>query len=202
MGYVQMTPDDPRHGTTPGFHQGCRCAPCRASIAAYEKRGRWHRHNNIPRAVPAIGSQRRIQALMALGWTSEDIALAGRWHHRNAVLRILNGQKGKPCNWVERSTHQRVHDVFEKLCMTIPEMNGYRKRCRTIALNKGYVVPLAWDDIDNDTAPNLGEHTRRDLLADFDELVGLGESEHQAARRLGVTPSAIEQAQLRARKAA
>lgn len=202
-----MSPTDPRHGTTAGWHAGCKCEPCRTARARYEKLTRWHRHNGIPRAIPARGAQRRIQALMALGYTSEDIRLAAGWHHRNAVLRILTGQKGRPCVWVERNTHQTICDVFEQLCMKVPDLTWYRKRARTLALNKGYAPPLAWDDIDNDEAPRLDQtcpsprKTGVDL-DEFDRLVEFGESEEQAARRLGVTTSAIERARQRARKVA
>lgn len=202
-----MTPDDPRHGTTRGWHQGCKCDPCRTARARYEKLTRWHRHNGIPRAIPALGAQRRIQALMALGWTSEDIRIAAGWHHRNAVLRILSGQNGRPCTWIERHTHKTVCDVFDQLCMTVPELTWYRKRSRTLALGKGYVVPLAWDDIDNDAAPHDAPAEpkvgRKGIdMAEFERLVQFGESEEQAARRLGVTPAAIEKARQRARKVA
>lgn len=202
-----MSPDDPRHGTTAGWHAGCKCSDCRAARARYEKLTRWHRHNGIPRAIPARGAQRRLQALMALGYTSQDIAQAAGWNSRNAVLRILHGQNGRPCTWVERRTHQIVCDVFEQLCMTVPEMTCYRRRTRTIALNKGYVVPLGWDDIDNDEAPRLEADHRTPGrpgtdLDEFDYLVSCGESEEQAARRLGVTLGAIETARLRARKVA
>jgi hypothetical protein len=142
---------DPRHGTTAGYHAGCRQPCCRRAIAAYEKRGRLARLRG-GRAVPAIGAQRRLQALMRLGWSSQRIAIEAGQAHRNHVLRILNGQKGKPTNWLQRDTDQWVRDVYDRLCMTVPD-DGYAARTRAFAERQGWAPPLAWDDIDNDAAP-------------------------------------------------
>jgi len=160
-----MTPDDPRHGTTRGYHAGCRDSCCRAAIAAYEKRGRTNRHRGVTRAVPAIGAQRRIQALMALGWTSADIAAAAGWRDRNRVLCILNGQKGKPTTWVQRGTHDTICDVFRRLAMRIPEHAPHRARTRTMARRKGYAPPLAWDNIDNPREKPKAEYKPREATS-------------------------------------
>lgn len=203
---MRMLASDPRHGTTRGFHAGCRCEPCRAARARYEKQSRWIRHNGGRRSVPVIGAQRRIQALMALGWTSEDIRQAAGWRHRNYVLRILEGQKGKPCRWLERHTHDTICAVFDQLCMVLPPDSPYRRRSATIARNKGYLPPLAWDDIDNDPAPadaltiSQGRGNYRTTLEDFDDLVRLGETPEIAAQRLGVQLDSIEIARRRAQR--
>lgn len=150
-----MTPDDPRHGTTRGYHAGCHEACCRKAMARYEKAGRLARLNG-GRAIPAIGAQRRIQALMRLGHTSEDIARAAGWSHRNQVLRILNGQRGRPTTWLERGTHQTICRVYDQLSMRLPEMDRYRRRASTLAERKGWAPPLAWDDIDDPAARPSG----------------------------------------------
>jgi hypothetical protein len=138
---------DPRHGTTRGYHAGCHDACCRRAMARYEKAGRLARLNG-GRAVPAIGAQRRIQALMALGWSSQAIATAAGQPHRNYVLRILNGQKGKPTLWVERKTHAWVSAVYEELSMRLPD-GPYADRTRQYAAAQGYAPPLAYDCIDD-----------------------------------------------------
>lgn len=158
-----MTHDDPRHGKTNGFHAGCRESCCRAAIARYEKATKYRRHAGITWAIPALGVQRRIQALMRLGWTSTDIAYECGLNNRNGVLRVLHGQKGKPCVWVERKTYRRFAEVYERLSMTVPEHSAVRARTRSIAERRGYMPPLAWDDIDLDLEPNLaGESTAID----------------------------------------
>lgn len=151
-----MTPDDPRHGTTRGYHAGCHDLCCRRAMAMYEKSGRLARLNG-GRAVPAIGYQRRVQALMRLGWSSPDIAQAAGWPHRNYVLRVVNGQKGKPTTWLERKTADALEAAYDKLAMVTPEMTPTRARTKARATRLGYAPPLAWDEIDDpDERPNLG----------------------------------------------
>lgn len=153
-----MTPDDPRHGTTAGFHQGCRDACCNAARARYEKEGRLLRSQGRTRAVSPIGAQRRIRALMRVGWTSTDIAQAAGWPARNYVLRILNGQKGKPTRYVSRDIHEVIVDVYDRLSMRLPEPSPCRARTRSLAQRRGYPSPLAWDDdaIDDPNARPVG----------------------------------------------
>lgn len=150
---ADLEPTDPRHGTMKGHAQGCRDLCCRRAKARYEKHRRYNAVTGVQWAIPALGSQRRIQALLALGWTTTDIAHAAGWTHRNRVRQILAGQKGKPTTWVTRSTAATVSRVYDQWCMTIPEMTMARRRSRTMALQLGYVPPLAWDDIDTDERP-------------------------------------------------
>lgn len=142
-----MSPDDPRHGTTRGYHAGCHEPCCRRAMARYEKAGRLARLNG-GLAVPALGSQRRLQALMRLGWSSHAIAAAAGLKHRNHTLRILNGQKGKPTVWVQKSTDKWVREVYDKLSMQVPT-GAHANRTRAHAERMGWPPPLAWDDIDN-----------------------------------------------------
>lgn len=148
-----MSPDDARHGSTRGFHAGCREPCCRLAYARYEKRGKVRRSRGETWAIPSLGAQRRIQALMRLGWTSADIAAAAGWNHRNRVSQVLNGQAGKPCRWVERKTHLAISEAYERLSMRLPTPAPHRARTATIAARKGWPPPLGWDDIDTDLAP-------------------------------------------------
>ena len=163
-----MRADDPRHGTTRGFHAGCREMCCRRAIARYEKAGRLARLNG-GRAVPALGAQRRLQALMALGWSSHRIATIAGLPHRNHVWRILNGQQGKPTVWIQRSTHAWVCRVYDELSMTVPT-GRYVARTKAYAERMGYLPPLAWDDIDDPhERPRKGSDHRHN--GDVDEVV-------------------------------
>lgn len=165
-----IQPDDPRHGQTRGYHAGCRNPCCKAAIVRYEKSSKYRQISGIKWAIPAIGAQRRIQALMAMGWTSTDIALAAGWNHRNQIFRILKGQKGKPCTWVERKTYRAISDVFERLSMTLPEHSPARARCRSIAAKNGWLPPLAWSNIDDPSeVPRKGSNHK--LRTDVDEAV-------------------------------
>lgn len=159
--------NDARHGTTRGFHAGCRCAPCRRARSRYEKESRLIRIQGGRRSVPAIGAQRRIQGLMRLGWSSTDIAKAAGWSNRNYVLRVINGQKGKPTTWLEARTDNTIREVFERMAMKLPEMTPIRARTRSLAAKKGYLPPLAWDDIDNPNERPVGvtnDHRAKDTI--------------------------------------
>lgn len=144
-----MAPDDPRHGHQRGYLAGCRDDCCRAAHARDVKLGRLRQAEGRPRAVPVLGTQRRIRALMALGWTTTDIADAAGLCHRAKVSQILNGQNGKPAQWVTRTTADRIAAVYERLSMRIPPHTRARARTRTIATSRGYAPPLAWDNIDD-----------------------------------------------------
>jgi len=158
-----MKLDDPRHGTTAGYHAGCRCAACLTARARYEKQCRLDRLRG-GRAVPAIGAQRRIEALMALGWSSAPIAEAAGFAHRNSVLRILRGQKGKPCTWLERKTHDAISRAYDELSMKLPPSTAAVNRSRAWAARLGYLPPLAWDEgaLDDPNATPAG--SRRDRV--------------------------------------
>jgi len=168
-----MTPDDPRHGTTAGFHQGCRQACCNAARARYEKEGRVLRSQGMTRIVDATGAQRRIRALMRIGWTSTDIAKVAGWPERNYVLRILNGQKGKPTRQVSRATDQAIRRAYDLLSMRTPPSSPARARTRALAERRGYPSPLAWDDdvIDDPQARPVGMHDPRRGKRALDETL-------------------------------
>ena len=201
-----MTPDDPRHGSTRGYSAGCREACCKRAHALDVKLSRLRKVEGRPRAIPVQGTQRRIQALMAMGWTSQDIADAAGLCHRAKVTSILNGQKGRPAVWVTQSTRDRIAAVYDTLSMRLPDMTRGRQRTRTIAARKGYAPPLAWDDIDTDPAPMGVRH--RELVQrhdhhtweDHDELQAQGYTRAQIAHRLGMTVDALEKSLARRRK--
>ena len=70
---------------------------------------------------------------------------------------------------------------------------------RKIARGRGWLSPLAWDNIDDPnerpTATRDHSHYRAaELLSEWDHLRRSGESIEQAARQLGVTVGAIEKA--------
>lgn len=148
-----MSPDDRRHGTIAGRAAGCRDACCNAAQARYEKRRRFNNHRGTPLAVPALGAQRRIQALACLGWTTGDVAQAAGWTNQR-VRQILDGQKGRPCIWLRRDTDQTIRAIYADLATRAPEDNQYRRRARAHAKRLGWAPPQAWRDIDNDRSPD------------------------------------------------
>ena len=143
---------DPRHGTTAG-HMAHRtagepaCAACVAAKSRYEK----VRQVYGDRMVPAIGTRRRIHALMALGHSGADIAKRLGVTYQ-AVHRIEHSTSERI--WVR--TAANVARVYGELSMTRPT-GPHSNRIRAKAAERGYVVPLAWDDIDHDPEPPAHE---------------------------------------------
>jgi len=149
-----MLADDKRHGTVAGYRAGCRLECCRRGIARYNEAQRLRRYRGLPTSTlrPALGTQRRVQALVALGWSIRQIGL--RIDLDPAFLRTVLSSNGR----VAASTADRVAALYEELSMSLPPelTKGERQgatRARNHARTRGWLPPLAWDDIDRDEAP-------------------------------------------------
>lgn len=191
-----MSPDDPRHGTNAGHRahftdNTTPCQPCREAHATY-RRNLW-RKKYLRRVdtliVPSLGTIRRIRALQAIGWRLSDLDKAMGYSGRSNAMHNLTRQ-----DFVRRDTAEKVAAAYDEMSMT----PGPSQRSRNLARKWGWLPPLAWDDIDNDSEPTTGpsEHIYRapELVAEWDHLRRSGESIEQAARQLGVTVGAIEKA--------
>lgn len=86
----------------------------------------------------ATGSQRRIQALTALGWSMYEQATLGG-QHATPYRRIL-GQR-----FVLIDTPEAVKRVYDKLSMTVADARS-ASWVRALARRRCYFPPLAWDD--------------------------------------------------------
>lgn len=149
-----MNAEDRRHGTNAGYIAGCHDECCRTAHADYKRnrRTRLYVARTTTLTVPALGTHRRIRALMAIGWRLTDIDREiGRGpRYSGNVLR-------KPR--VYSSTAAAVDAAYERLCMT----PGPSDRTRKLAKTFGWVSALAWDDIDHDAAPKADWKPRTDL---------------------------------------
>ena len=145
-----IAPDDPRHGERRGWDTGCRCDACTTAWRRYNKQAKVRGRLGQTWKVPVYRAQRRIQALLALGWSAREIAEAGGLPDGRDVTRILNGRtRADEPKWVERKTFTAICRAYDRLAMTIPPPKHARDRDRRRALAKGFAPPLAWDDIDN-----------------------------------------------------
>lgn len=151
-----MNPDDPRHGTNAGYVAGCRCDQCRDATNRYHKRLVLDHDRGFRRRLPALGTHRRIQALVRVGWTLPQVGAAMGGVSGEAVRQVLISQQ------VQRDTAARARDAFALLAMKLPpERNRVERlnaaRSRNRGLRNGWPPPLAWDDIDNPLeAPDMG----------------------------------------------
>lgn len=140
-----MTPDDPRHGQNRGYVAGCRDSCCRQAHMVEMKRYRL----TGKRKVPAFGAQRRVQALVAIGWpTAQLCEHLGR--DRNYLLKVFRVDQ------IQATTHRTVAALYEELSMTVPAdepgvTNSAHKRARLWAQRNGWHKPLDWNDIDDPT---------------------------------------------------
>lgn len=136
-----------RHGDRSAYDWwGCRCPDGREAHRLYRKR---LRHGRQPPAhIPAAGTARRLQGLVALGYSWRELAAhLGVSNRRTADIGM------NPDGVVHRDTAARVSVIFERLSGT----PGTSKYALKVAARYGFMPPLAWDDIDNPhEVPNLG----------------------------------------------
>lgn len=146
--------------------------------------------------VRSIGTRRRIEALGWLGWSMPAIvATATRLDPAAKItysgLRQVTSDRPE---MVRVRTAHAVALAFEELCMTPPRADRQAAQVRNRARRKGWLSPLAWDDIDDpDAEPWMPEQRGRgnprsfaDTVAEFDFLIRQGESEAGAMERLGI----------------
>jgi transcriptional regulator with XRE-family HTH domain len=158
--------------------------------------------------VDATATHRRLQALMACGWSGAN--LAGRLGMSAANFRSLLRQSR-----VTAARDREVAALYDQLWDVPPPEGTHREkiaasRACSLARSHGWPVPAAWDDEtigDPAASPAEGWQrpdriTRRtaDLVAEASEMAAWGWSRTDAADRLGVTRAALDKAFERARE--
>lgn len=101
--------------------------------------------------IPSRGAHRRLQALVARGWSQSKLA---------ARLGMERGNFGTMMqrSRVSVALHRTVVDLFDELWDQIPPHDEWRdsiaySRTLRYAKARRWLPPLAWDDIDNDVEP-------------------------------------------------
>lgn len=112
--------------------------------------------------VPSLGSHRRIQALVANGWSLSRIGarLSIAPANMSSLMRRPH---------VAKRTHDAVVALFEELWQTpAPTETGHEKaaatRARKHAAARRWLPALAWDDPDTDIEPPAGEEAGDDYV--------------------------------------
>jgi len=129
--------------------------------------------------VSITGTTRRLQALVAIGYTQSDLAVRIGITSANST-RLFHGR-----GCVLASTALRIESIYDQLAM-IPGPSG---RARAHARKYGWAPPLAWDDDDiNDptTAPALLQTEMVTFSDRYHELRELGFRDTQIADRFGI----------------
>lgn len=149
------------HGTEDRYaNGGCRCDPCSAAATRGRKVRRLvTRDQADPLTVSAVGSRRRLHALMTVGWSlprMEREAGVKRW----TFIRIhKEGER------VHRDTAELISQLYDELWNTEPstetkaELHGV-SYSKAIAKRNGYAPPMAWDD---DTIDDPAAEPRLDV---------------------------------------
>jgi hypothetical protein len=140
--------------------------------------------------ISGVGTRRRIQAALWMGWTMDHFA-AELGYTRQSIARLLRSPK------VLCRTASRIADIYDRLSMTPGPSDLGRRR----AIGRGFAPPLAWDDDtiddpaalpDGDVGPNAPK--RRGRRVDLDEVYECacdGGTTEQIAATFGVTRDAI-----------
>lgn len=97
-------------------------------------------------SVPALGYERRLQALAAIGYPWGVIAeRMGGDTNKVHVGEIANGHKKA----LFIATAKRIEEVYHDLCLTPNPDYLQAKRIKTWAKKRNWAPPMAWNDIDD-----------------------------------------------------
>lgn len=129
----------PRHGTYGATRAGCICPAARRAAYTYRKLYSIDAGHGHVRKVPILGTRRRVQALMRIGWPREEISYRLGYAQRTTVLKLINQDRCRA------TTAARVTALYRQLECT----PGPSRRTAGRAALLGYPPPIAWDDIDD-----------------------------------------------------
>lgn len=121
--------------------------------------------------IDGTGTRRRIQALMACGWSARAIQDESGMYY-TLIIRLIRKHTS-----VTKLNADRIAAAYDRLWNVAPATDtpAHRRNvsnARNAAARRGYVPPLAWDDdeIDNPKAkPQTGR--TRDTRVIVDEVV-------------------------------
>lgn len=128
--------------------------------------------------VPRVGAVRRVQALMAMGWSHHDLARAGVPN----TARLLTGTG----NLVTAQRWREISELYDRLSMT----PGPSPHTRGWAKTLSYVPPLAWDEdtIDDPRARPHGQATQHGDGQVID-MVAIRRTLNELERTVSLTPA-------------
>ena len=177
------------HGTRTRYNYGCHCEPCRTADRRWikERELRRLRGIEVPNEwVLAVGTQRRLRALMWMGHSGAYLAKR---------LGITAGSFTPLINdaheYVYRGRAKEVEALFRELW----DKQGPSSFTRLRAQRLRWASPLMWDNIDDPDEeptpgiPMLGAIRPKDVMA----LLDAGMDREQIGEKLGLTREAVSE---------
>lgn len=146
--------------------------------------------------VPATGPRRRVQALNALGWSQEQIVARARDLGHPLTRAGIHSLMHRGDHRVRLRTHQAIAAAYASLSMTLPEPGRSVTWTRNLAERRGYLPPLAWDNIDdpNEQPTQPTSLPTERLTAHIEDLEWMANNDENltgAATRLGLRPDTL-----------
>ena len=89
--------------------------------------------------VPAFGAIRRIQALLMMGWSHDDLTEITGVTTRRITRQAQGPQSVRAKNW----------RAIDRAFRALQAKRGPSPKARDLARGRGYAPPAAWDNIDN-----------------------------------------------------
>lgn len=145
--------------------------------------------------VPSIGTIRRVKALGRLGWSMNAIVATAK--QLDPSLPVTYGTLRQLLHdnppVVRYRTATAVALAFGELAMRLPDHDRQSSQVRNRAERKGWLPPLAYEDIDDpNDVPSDWAYLPADRATAIRELAEQGENATHIARRLDMTPRALE----------
>lgn len=150
-----------------------------------------------PAMVSALGSNRRIEALCALGWPVSHIAAHMGWSHKN--LHRMRQQL-----IIRAESARAVNSTYEELRVKRPSRYGVGKsavsRAKNMAKARNWAPPKYWDERpgaidDPHFTPEYGMTKPQRLAEEAVWMVTVaGVPRTEAASRLGLTSGEVDDA--------
>lgn len=146
--------------------------------------------------IDATGTRRRIQALVAMGWSF--VALAAEMGINDRALANLARAER-----VTVATARKVKNAYKQLVVITPEQHGVHRQARAlarrVASREGWVTAAAWDNIDDPNCEpdsDIEEPVGRNELAayrrsEIERLNACRIPEHEIAQRLDMALSTV-----------
>lgn len=151
-----------------------------------------HRVASRGARVPALGTSRRLQALVAIGYPQNDLARRLGGMDESLISALTQGKR----RLVNADTARKVENLFTEIEEQPAQLGRRSEQARARAARMGWLPPIVWNpDIIDDPAatPEVRTEPRRlrippyfaDEYIDYRDHVGL--TDEQIAERFGIT---------------